>query len=75
MTLRDYGLQELERNRLISLVQQDNRACQKVTQHIGRAVEKEVVLSEKNGCVCIIEKEENDGIYNTGNRAAALRER
>ncbi|MDQ0429301.1 ribosomal-protein-alanine N-acetyltransferase [Planomicrobium stackebrandtii] len=72
--LRDYGLQQLGRSRLISLIQRDNRASQKVAQHIGMAMEKEIHLSGRKVWVFAIEKEENDGISTTGNRKAALGE-
>ncbi|MBT2571058.1 GNAT family N-acetyltransferase [Planococcus sp. ISL-110] len=69
--LRDYGLHQLGRDRLISLIQRNNRASQKVAKHIGMAVEKEIVLSGKKVYVYTIEKEDNDGIPNTGNKEAA----
>lgn len=72
--LRDYGLNQLGRNRLISLIQRDNRASQKVAQHIGMAVEKEIDLSGKKVCVFAIEKEADDGIPIIGNSEAAFRE-
>ena len=71
--LRDYGLHKMGRDRLISLIQRDNYASQKVAQHIGMAVEKEIVLSGKKVCLYTIEKEGNDGISITGNREAASR--
>ncbi|TWT06367.1 GNAT family N-acetyltransferase [Planococcus sp. CPCC 101016] len=61
VALRDYGLHQLDRQRLISLIQPGNKASQKVAQHIGMSVEKEIVLSGKNVCVYAIEKEESDG--------------
>lgn len=73
-TLRDYGLHQLGRTRLISLIQQDNWASQKVAQHIGMAMEKEMDLSGKRVCVYAIEKEENNGVPYTGNSEAALGE-
>ena len=56
--LRDYGLKQLGRKRLISLIQQDNKASQKVAQHIGMTMEREITLSGKNVCVYAIDKEE-----------------
>jgi len=56
-TLRDYGLQQLGRKRLISLIQPANKASQKVAQHIGMAMEKKITLSGKNVCVYAIDKE------------------
>lgn len=72
--LRDYGLRQLGKKRLISLIQQDNRASQKVAQHIGMAVEKEIVLSGKKVCVYAIERRNDDGIPDIGNKAAVLRQ-
>lgn len=61
-TLRDYGMNQLGRKRLISLIQPENTASQKVAQHIGMAVEKEITLSGKNVCLYTIEKGKRDGI-------------
>lgn len=62
VTLRDYGLHQLGRSRLISLIQQENRASQKVAQYIGMAMEKEIDLAGKKVHVYAIEKEDTDGI-------------
>lgn len=73
--LRDYGLHELGRQRLISLIQPGNKASQKVAEHIGMTVEQEIVLSGKEVCVYTIEKEVGDGIPSVGNSKTALSER
>lgn len=70
--LRDYGLHHLGQNRLIALIQRGNVASQKVAQHIGMAMEKEIDLSGKRVCVYAIEKEENNGVPCTGNSKAVL---
>lgn len=74
VALRDYGLHQLGRSRLISLIQPDNKASQKVAQHIGMAMEKEIHLSGKRVCVYAIEKEGNNGISTIGNNEAAFNE-
>ena len=71
--LRDYGLQQLGRKRLISLIQPDNRASRKVAEHIGMTVEKEIVLSGKNVWVYAMDKEGDNGISNTGDGKTAFR--
>lgn len=65
--LRDYGLHQLGEKRLISLIQPGNTASHKVAQHIGMAVEKEIILSGQNVCVYAIEKEEENGLPAAGN--------
>ena len=72
--LRDYGLLQLGEKRLISLIQPSNTASQKVAQHIGMAVEKEIMLSGRSVCVYAIEKEEHNGIPDTGNGKAVFKE-
>jgi len=70
--LRDYGLQKLGRKRLIALIQPANKASRKVAEHIGMAVEKEIVLSGKNVWVYAMEKEGNNGIPYTGDGEIAF---
>lgn len=71
--LRDYGLQQLGRKRLISLIQPDNQASRKVAEHIGMTVEKEIVLSGKNVWVYVMDKEGDNGISNTGDGKTAFK--
>lgn len=72
--LRDYGLHELGEKRLISLIQQGNTASQKVAQHIGMTMEKEIRRSGQSVCVYAIKKEEHNGIPNTGNGEVVIKE-
>lgn len=65
--LRNYGLQQLGKNRLISLIQENNMASQKVAEHIGMTVEKKISLFGKNTYIYAVEEEKSHGIPCIGN--------
>ncbi|ANU21936.1 GNAT family N-acetyltransferase [Planococcus donghaensis] len=66
--LQCYGLQQLGKKRFISLIQENNMASQKVAEHIGMTIEKEISLHGKNVYIYAVEEEKRDGISGIGNR-------
>lgn len=48
LALRDYGLINLDKNRLISLIQPKNMASKRVASKIGMNFDKEVILGDQN---------------------------
>lgn len=53
--IRDYGIHQLGKKRMISLIQPGNEASKRVAEHVGMSLEKEIVMGGKDVCVYALE--------------------
>lgn len=57
-SLRDYAIDKLGKERVVSLIHPDNKASQRVAENCGMKLEKESLISGRNAYVYAIHKEE-----------------